>query len=750
MKYLLALGVFFFILPSYSLVKTENKELYELITNHFKDKKITERELNQFLVDQYYYLSEVVKEGSHFLIKEPYEIIFVIKGNKLFKEKEIRKFLKIDENKKGSSFYNFIENQIERAYKEKGFLKIRIEKKEIQKKWKKWYDLNIFEGEVTTLGSLQVRGLLSRPFSFYEDKIFQNSPDLKKGFFNNKALEKGKTALINFLKSEGYLQARIYSDRVFFKDNEAFVTVNLEENVLSFVKDIQIVGVENFAIWEILAQMETRVQSKVQVNMIKRDLEKIEKLYEKRGFLKMKIKNKKNVIQYLEGSKNILFFIEIEEGEVFPISRIHVKGLDKVSLSLVEKLLFFKEGDFLTKEKKEKSLQKLVETTLFTNVNIEETFKENKLEVDVILQERKRRSVKGGLGINSQRDFTTRVYTELTHRNLFGWGRSFVARGTVQTSLFQSQAFLEYDILANYKEVFIPGEGYEADISTSYSKNIFKYSKDRIDFVNKTWLSFFINKKITKNVNLRWTVLSFENRDEDCTFGECSSNPQRISSTGFKAVFDKRDNIFNPSDGYVLSYETELASPYFGGSLDVAFIKFDFHNTFYFSFLAHYTLRFILKSGFISSFQRSQNIPVSRSFILGGATSLRGYDGNIEGERIPRKSYTPIQTANEALKLQVNPSSLEKVLKSQYNLLKLDLKFPVFKGFKGVLFYDIGSIYLGTENYNKVDYGHSIGIGFRYQTFLVPIGLDIAYWLPPIECIDENCTRSRIHFSIGL
>ena len=741
----------FFIQPSYGLIETENKELSQKMKEHFKDKKITVGALDQFLLDHQYYLAEVIKKEDRFFIKEPYQIIFVIRGNQFFKEKEIRQFLKIDENKKGSSFYSFIENQIESSYREKGFLKIQVEKKVTQKKWKKWYYLNIQEGDITSLGVLQVRGLLSRPFSFYEDKILQNSPELKKGFFNDKALEKGKKALVNFLKNEGYLQAKIYSDRVFFKENQAFVTVNLEEGALSFVTDIQIIGAENFAVWEILSQMETKIQSRVQVDVIKRDLEKIEALYEKRGFLQMKIKNKKNVIQFLKGSKDVLFLIEIEEGGIFPVSQVRFKGLDKVKPSLVKKLLLFKKGDFLTKEKKEKSIQNLAGTTLFTSVSIDERIKEEHLEVDVVFQERESRSLKGGLGINSQRDFTTRVYTELTHRNLFGWGRAFVTRGSGQMSLLQRQPFLEYDVSARYKEIFTPGAGYEGDIGVSRSKSIFRYSRENINFVKKTLVSFFINKKVTESLDLRWTVLSFENRMEDCTSRACASNPQRISSAGFQAVFDKRDNIFSPSEGYLFSYRAEAASPFLGSSSDIAFFKLDFHNHFYLSFLNRYTLGFVLKSGFLSSFQGSETIPVSRAFILGGQSSLRGYDGNIAGERIPRRRHTPIQTANETLRLKYS-GSLENVLRSQYNLLKLDLRFPVFKGFKGVLFYDIGTVYLGTENKNLMDYGHSVGLGFRYQTFLIPIGLDIAYQLPPRECIrleSGDCAYSRFHFSIG-
>ena len=736
-------------------VETENEQLSYEIKEHFKNKNLSPAELNQFLIENGYYLAEATQRKNKIIIKNPYQIIFIIKGNKAFNEREIRRLLQIDENKQGFYFYNFIANQIRSAYQEKGFFKMSIEKKETQKGWKKWYYLTISEGNIMRLGALRVMGLLSRPFSFYKKIILENSPELSKGFFNKRALEESQNFLINYLKNEGYLQAQVYSSREFFKDDKVFITIRLEEGPLSFITDIQIRGMQSFAFWEILSEMESRIQSRVIIDVIKRDLKKIENLYRGKGYLQMKIKNKKNVVQYLKGEKDVTLIIEIEEGSAFFISRIDLKGLKKVKKSLVEGLLEFKIGGVFTEEKEEESLQKLARTGLFENISINEKIIDEKLEIDVLFQEKKSRSIKGGLGINSQRNLTTHAYTELTHRNLFGWGRAFIMKGSGQVSLTQRTPFLEYDLSTRYKEVFIPSQGYEGNMSLSLSKNIFKYSSADINFVEKTLLNFFINKKITDIFNLRWTVLSFENRTEVCASGGCSSKPQRISSTSFQAVFDKRNNILNPSEGYSLSYMMEWASPILGSSLDIAFLKFDFYSDFYLNFLSNYTLSFVLKTGFMSIIQENGYMPVSRTFILGGQGSLRGYDGNIEGARLPRKKHAPIETANESLKLKLNAGrkTEETVLKNQYNLLKVDFIFPVFEGFKGVLFYDLGTIYLESENKKLLDYGHSIGLGLRYQTVLfpIPIGVDIAYQLPPRECIQLNggCNYSKFHFSIG-
>ena len=731
-------------------LESKNTGLLHKVEKFFKDQEFSATALQDFLFKKDYYLAKLIQEDKNIKIEQAYQLIFIIKGNQFVKEKEIRKLLKSNKTSPGT-FYNLIERSLQTFYKQKAFLNVKIKKTQTQKNWKRWVTIHIEEGTRTRLRGVEVKGLLSRPSSYYEKILLDSSPDIKKGIFNKESLEDSYPVLLNTLKSQGYLQSHISFDRIFFKGNEAFLILHLDEGPLTFITDIQIKGHRVFATWEILSKIKSRVQSTLDLNLLKQDLETIEKLYKDKGYYQMKILNKKNVIRYQP--KEIDLLIEIEEGQKFLVSDIFLKGLKRVKISLVESLLKIEKDKPLTDEKKEKTLQALSGTGLFANVSINEKVVEDRLEVDILFQERKPRSIKGALGVNSQRGLTTSVYTEWTHRNLFGWGRAFVLKGRGQMSFLSRQrAFFEYDVSSRYKEIFSPGYGYEGDMNISQSRNIFfvEDSDSKINFVNKTLLSFFINKNLTDKLKLRWTVLSFENRLEDCNYADCPSNPQQITSTSFKLSWDKRDHIFNPKKGYLVSFMTEWASPYLGSSQNIAFLKADLSSYLYWTFLQDYTMGFVFKNGLISTVQGSNYLPVSRAFILGGQNSIRAYDGNIEGKRIPRKEYTPIETANSAFKLKTD-SGLENILSSQYNLFRLDFRFPLLNNFKGLVFYDFGSVFLqSAKTNNKLDYGHSIGIGFRYQIFLIPIGLDIAFQLPPRqECLSDQCSYSRFHFAIG-
>lgn len=728
---------------------TENPDLLKNLKKHFKKKTVSEKEIQKFLIENNFYEAEVIKKGNSHTITNPVELIFIIRGNTFFNEKEVRKFMQVDEAQTGDRFYNFIKTEIQNNYQNQGFLDIKINIKTAQKKWKKWIYLDILEGERIRIAQLKVLGVFSKSNFEYEKFIKNNSTDLiKKGFYSKKGLEIGYENLISHLRGQGYLQSKIYSDRVSFEKDRAFITVNLEEGPLTIIRDIKIQNSQELPIWEILSHIKSKVQSPLQVNVLQEDLKRIESFYQSKGYLDMKITNRENVIQYKPGEKYASIAIQVEEGSKAFVAKLSIKGLKKAKETMVRNLLKFQEGDILTPLKKDKSLKSLLATGLWQDVTFNEKSFEDQMEVEVLLKERKQRSLRGGLGVNSQRGLTTRAYSEVTHRNLFGWGRALVARGSGQINLARKKPFLEYEISGRYKEVFIPGLGYQGDINLSRSENVFKYSINNINFVQKTQISFFINKKIKERLQIRWNPWSFEDRREVCTQEQCPENPLKIGDTGVNFVWDRRDNIFNPEKGYLNSLAINFAAPFFGASKDISFVKLDFQNQFYWTFKDKYTVNLVLNGGLISRLQDSQYLPVSRAFILGGQNSLRGYDDHIEGDRIPGKDAAPIKRANEALKIKRN-NVIENVLRSYYGLSKLNFRFPVFQDFKALLFYDIGFVSLAGIQNQIPGFGHSIGIGFRYQTFLIPIGLDVAYILPPKQGVIKDSEAYKLHFSIG-
>ncbi len=724
-------------------IRTNNEDLQQKINNYFHKKKISKKSVEKYLVEHNYFKFHIVQVNDKYIIKNPVKTLFIIKGNNFLTKKYLQQTIKTDGTQLGVHLYETVKRNFKTIYQQKGFPNVDIKQTIKRKKWKEWVYFHIQEGPRIRIAKIIISGFFSKPSSEYVHFIRNNSsPLIKKGFYNKKDLEKGYKNLLNHLRINGFLQSKIHPDRIIFNGNLATIKVSLEEGPLTIIKDINLQKFYSIPIGDILSHMKLKVQSPLNLKNLEEDIERIESFYKKKGFLKAKIINRKNIIKYEQEElyANLVFIID--EGKQNFISHTTIKGLYKVKKNLVLNLLKFKNGDILTSDKINDSKKTLHDTELFSHIDIDyQKVSDTNIDVIIDLKERKSRSFRGGIGVTSERGVTARSYTEFSHRNLLGYGRGIFLKTNGQINLININSFLEYEISGRYKEVFILGKGYQGNISVSKSKDIFNYSQEKINVIHKDQISFFVNKTIGDHVNLTWNLFNFETRKEDCINEKCPKNLQRIGNSGFTFKWDNRDNIFNPTKGSLFSISGEWASPYLASSPDVDFWKIYFQQQLYYNFMDHYTLALALKSGLIKA---TQTIPVSRAFILGGQTSIRGYDGNIEGERIPSSKVAPIKTANESLKLSLD-NKIEKVLTNSYALLKLELRFPVSNNLKGLLFYDTGMIFLGGQTKRLTEYGHSVGIGFRYETFILPIGLDIGYKLPP-----KIGTDYRFHFSIGL
>jgi outer membrane protein assembly factor BamA len=119
------------------------------------------------------------------------------------------------------------------------------------------------------------------------------------------------------------------------------------------------------------------------------------------------------------------------------------------------------------------------------------------------------------------------------------------------------------------------------------------------------------------------------------------------------------------------------------------------------------------------------DLPLSDRFFAGGGTSIRGFAYNAVGPKSP-ESRLPV--GGEALLI-----------------LNQELRFDIYKWIGGVLFLDVGNVYVRAEDLNPFETRETAGAGFRIATPVVLLRLDWGFKLDrrPGE------SQSEIHFSIG-
>ena len=53
-----------------------------------------------------------------------------------------------------------------------------------------------------------------------------------------------------------------------------------------------------------------------------------------------------------------------------------------------------------------------------------------------------------------------------------------------------------------------------------------------------------------------------------------------------------------------------------------------------------------------------------------------------------------------------------------------ELRFPIWRDLKGVIFYDVGNVYVQVSDFDPSDVRHVLGLGLRLETAIGPLRLE--------------------------
>src|SRR5262249_17339458 len=133
--------------------------------------------------------------------------------------------------------------------------------------------------------------------------------------------------------------------------------------------------------------------------------------------------------------------------------------------------------------------------------------------------------------------------------------------------------------------------------------------------------------------------------------------------------------------------------------------------------------------GFAAGFGDNGYVPLSERFFSGGPDSLRGFAINGAGPQrpVPVCSNPADQSTCALISVPAGGSMLA--------IMNSEARFPIklIDNLGGVVFYDGGNVYKNINARQFLNqYTSSIGIGFRYNTKVGPIRLDIGRNLNPV------------------
>src|SRR5207245_674518 len=204
-----------------------------------------------------------------------------------------------------------------------------------------------------------------------------------------------------------------------------------------------------------------------------------------------------------------------------------------------------------------------------------------------------------------------------------------------------------------------------------------------------------------------------------------------LNAFGFDFQHSTADNLLNAHRGIQFAFHTEEAGRVVPGTFN--YYAFSADGRHYQRLGSDkYVLASRLQIGNIRPYGNAQsNVPFSKRYFLGGATSIRGWG-----------------------RYEVSPLSDGLPIGGDSMLAWSEEVRAIIRGnFGAVVFLDAGNVWADSLGYKLNDLRYAVGPGLRYQTPIGPIRFDFGYQLNPTPDLVVNGTpnfrRWRLHFSIG-
>lgn len=431
-----------------------------------------------------------------------------------------------------------------------------------------------------------------------------------------------------------------------------------------------------------------------------------------------------------------------EPGKLAHFGDVEIAGNKSVSDHVIQRQLTFKPGDLYQRSLVQDAQRRLYGMELFQFVNIEPLNQETQPEsvpTRITVAEGKHQRVNFGVGYGTEE--RARVDSEYHHVNFLGGARS----AGVHARYSSLDRGLRLDFNQPYffwPHVSLGAEGQQWYTYTPAYRSSVRGAKLTLthrESAQTSWaislLSEFDSSTVDPDVLLDESLYT--------TLIALGLNPvtgeQRgtLNATGFDFQRSTADNVLNAHRGYQIAFHAEQAGRFVPGSFNYYAVSADGRH--YLPVTDKITVATRLQLGNIRPFgtpdaagSLEENVPFSKRYFLGGATSIRGWG---------RYEVSPLSQSGQ-------PYGGDSMLAAT-----VELRTPLKGKIGGVLFIDAGNVWADSWGIRFGDLRYAIGPGLRYQTPIGPIRFDFGYQLNPIPGLvvggNDNPRRWRIHFSIG-
>jgi outer membrane protein insertion porin family len=693
-------------------------------------------------------LQEETEQGIRliFQVRENQIIVqLLIEGNQAISDSEIKEVLKSKAGRDQffSEFYVIIDKEnILNLYQSKGYVFIEVSHKVELVEEGLRLSFFIIEGDEVSIEDITFEG----NYSFSESTLSRYMVTKENGFLFTTGIYEPKTfdedivLLKNYYRSEGFIDVEAYLGSVAFNEakNRIFLHIVIHEGPIYRVDEIVIQGHQLFTTDEIHSRLKVHQGDIFKQGLIGEDIKTVEKIYGENAYVDTLVQLD---VTYRELGNLVKVHYTVSEKQKSYLDEIIIRGNTQTQDKVIRREISLAPGAAMNTVELEDSQRRLRNLRYFNDVTYEyqdgDSPGTKKAYFDV--EEGKTGSIRFAAGISSDQGFTGSISFVKRNFDLFdiptSWeefleGNAFTGAGQTLSLSFQpSQETVLFNI--SWEEPYLFDQNVDLGVNLFLSQsNRNSYQEDRLGTRISVGRRF--GREMVLDLSLRWELVSIEDLDflaPTDAFAVAGDNT--FSSLGLRYLWDKRDDLLLPSEGFLLSTGIEWSNEFLGG--DFNFLKYTFSYDYYYTLYKQqdgekHILDIGTRLGYADPFGGTEEVPIFERFFAGGLTSVRGFEYRTLG---PQEFGEPI--GGEAMYIG-----------------SLEYSFPLYDQIlRGALFTDIGNIAETYDDGTFDDFRASYGFGLRVRLpqILGPRPLALNFGFPIIY--NHGDDLRVFSFSIG-
>ena len=526
-----------------------------------------------------------------------------------------------------------------------------------------------------------------------------------------------------FYKTRGYLQVNIQNPEVTASEDKKwiFITVSLTEGPQFSVNNISFNGELLFTEDEMREKLKIKTGEIYNEENLRQDIQTLTEMYQDKGYA---FANVLRTLEIVPGENKVDVIFSFEKGVIAYFGKIIMKGNTKTRDKVIRRELRIHEGEKYSGSNLRISKDNVnrlgffqPESVIFNTITRKGT--DNILDVEISIKERPTGQISLGAGYST----ATKGFLQasVAQNNFRGLGQN------INLNLSYSDRQQIYNLGFTEPYLFDTKWTAGADYyqTVSYFIRSFAYRKNGGDVR--------VGHPIFEYTRLFITYRYEDNKVSNVINSGINPSVENGSASSLQAsvIRDKRNNIFEPSNGYYTNTSLEYTG--LGGTM--RWMKAELEGRYYKPVWGDLVLRTRLNAQQLFK-TTAREIPRVEKFSMGGARNMRGYSLEDIG---PRRLARNTSTNRDEI---FNFGGLFSLLGT------LEFEHPLIKeaGLKWVLFYDAGNVFerrMGeNDNYAlRTDYG----FGFRWFSPIGVLRFEFGFPVNP----KKNEAGNQFNFDIG-